>query len=299
MQSDVIAIIVTFNPSCKTLEAVLNALGSQSDVVIIDNGSSNSWEVKQLCEGVVGYRVYFKPMSQNLGLATAQNIGINWGIESGYRFGVLFDQDSIPAVNFISVQKRFYESVSETGRNVGAIGCVAHDRRSGEEYPVCTYSGMVMKRRYSPYQTSFNPAFLIASGCFFALEIVNVVGGMRDDFFIDYVDVEWSFRISSFGYELLVCNEAYLSHEIGDAFINILKRRVSVHGPLRRYYLTRNCMFMLGISHVPIFYKLREFLLLFLRYLVMVTVSKKRFLVTKFFFRGIFDGIRSQGGAFK
>ena len=85
--------------------------------------------------------------------------------------------------------------------------------------------------------------FAIASGSLIPAAVLRAVGGMRDDFFIDYVDVEFSLRLRRHGYRILAVGDARLNHRLGEyEERRLLWRTVAVthHSALRRFYQYRN-----------------------------------------------------------
>ncbi|MCW3188376.1 hypothetical protein OJO69_11320 [Escherichia coli] len=62
-------------------------------------------------------------MSDNIGLAAAQNLGLNLAIKNNYTYAILFDQDSVLQDNGInSFFFEFEKLVSEEKLNIVAIG---------------------------------------------------------------------------------------------------------------------------------------------------------------------------------
>ena len=43
--------------------------------------------------------------------------------------------------------------------------------------------------------------YLIPSGCLIPMSVLDKMGGMRDDLFIDYVDIEWGLLASHHGFQ--------------------------------------------------------------------------------------------------
>jgi rhamnosyltransferase len=79
----------------------------------------------------------------------------------------------------------------------------------------------------------------MTSGCLLDLVAWQVVGPFRDDFFIDFVDNEYCLRLRREGYRVLRANRANLEHAVGD--ISRYGPLIATnHSPLRRYYKTRN-----------------------------------------------------------
>ena len=72
------------------------------------------------------------------------------------------------------------------------------------------------------------------------------IGLMKEELFIDYVDIEWCLRAASKKFNFYAIPSATMSHAIGDERKSVLGREISIHSPfLRRYYLARNSIYML------------------------------------------------------
>jgi len=82
---------------------------------------------------------------------------------------------------------------------------------------------------------------------------------MRNDYFIDHVDTEWSFRAKQMGYRMVGVPSAVMEHSLGDEVKAIWffgKRQVSYHSPLRDYYMFRNTLLMLRDVSIPFVWRL-------------------------------------------
>ena len=119
---------------------------------------------------------------------------------------------------------------------------------------------------------------------------------MNEELFVDYIDIEWSYRARSKGYKLFAVPVAVMNHTIGDNRYNFLGRMISIHSPLRRYYLSRNSVFMLRCSYISFGYKLRELVLNFVRVFVYAMISKNKLKYFRYSFVGLLDGIRGKFG---
>ncbi|HGO4357789.1 TPA: glycosyltransferase family 2 protein, partial [Klebsiella pneumoniae] len=65
-----------------------------------------------------------------------------------------------------------------------------YDKDSGYEYPATVYKGPFIKK-IPVVDEPVEATFVIASGSLMRTEVLKDVGLMLDDFFIDFVDVEW------------------------------------------------------------------------------------------------------------
>ncbi|MCW3184879.1 glycosyltransferase [Escherichia coli] len=116
------AIIITYNPDLTILRESYTSLYKQVDkIILIDNNSTNYQELKKLFEKKEKIKIV--PLSDNIGLAAAQNLGLNLAIKNNYTYAILFDQDSVLQDNGInSFFFEFEKLVSEEKLNIVAIG---------------------------------------------------------------------------------------------------------------------------------------------------------------------------------
>ena len=66
---------------------------------------------------------------------------------------------------------------------------------------------------------------------------------MREDFFVDYIDFEFAFRMRRFGWALVAVGNTGLEHRLGEFEEKRLLGRISVsnsHSGFRRYHIYRN-----------------------------------------------------------
>ncbi|WP_221886865.1 hypothetical protein, partial [Vibrio cholerae] len=81
--------------------------------------------------------------------------------------------------------------------------------------------------------------------------------------------------------------------------MNFLGRKISIHSPIRRYFLVRNSFFMIRCSYVPFGYKIREIFLNLIRTLISIFVSKEKLLTTSVALKGVKDGIIGRFGPYR
>lgn len=283
------SITVTYNPDVECLRRQLSSLEGQVDSsIIIDNGSINVEEIESLsCQ----FEAKFLKLEKNMGLAYAQNIGIESAIETGANYLLLLDQDSILGKEFIKNMLHVYQKNS-----IGILGPLFFDPVTNEPYPGTHYSGPFIKRQKVEEITDVT--FVIASGSFFSADVFKKVGPMEEKLFVDYIDVEWSLRAKKLGLRVAMTNSASMAHTIGDSRFNLLGRKISIHTPLRRYYLVRNSFYMNRLPYIPIGYKIREIAFNFLRALLSLILSENKGKTLKMIFWGMRDGVRGKYGPY-
>lgn len=284
------SVTVTFNPDLLCLEKQFLSLQGQIDsAVIIDNGSRNCEEIKDLAEK---FDFVLINLPENMGLSHAQNIGIENAISRGAEYLLLLDQDSVLGANFISAMSKMY-----TQNNIGILGPSFYDPHTNEFYWGTNYIGPFIKR--TPIEEITDVTYVIASGSFFSSEVYEKVGKMEEALFVDYIDVEWALRAKKLGYRVAMTNQASMAHTIGDSRLNLLGRKISVHSPMRRYFLVRNSFFMIRKPYIPMGYKIREVFLNFARAAISLILNKEKKKTMMMIFYGISDGLSGRFGPFK
>lgn len=293
----VFAVVVTYNPNVDLLKKMINSLSNQvSGIVIVDNASINITEVKG-CILEIYPSTIFILNEQNMGLGFAHNAGARKSISVGASHVLILDQDSIPDHDCIANLVQTEKDLLLKGVRVAAVGPVYYSEKTGEVYPITKFRGPFIDR-IDPKDVAVEASFLISSGCLIRIEMFDKVGFMDEDLFIDYIDVEWSFRAAFKGYKLIATPSARMKHSIGDERKVVMGRSISVHSPLRRYYLSRNSIYMIKKSYIPFGYKLRESVFNTLRLVIFVLLSKDKGEYFKYSIRGILDGVKGVKGRF-
>lgn len=246
---DVVAIVVTYESSTVELRALVTRLRAQTaNVIMVDNGSSAGalTSIRAIANEAGGTLI---ELDANYGLAKAQNVGIREAERRGFSFALLSDDDSLPPDDMLQRLCQTFAEQSAGGHRVAAVGPLVYDARISQSALVFRDTFFGPRRRVMTHATSPVPVpFLIASGCLISLDVVRDVGPMREDLFIDHVDLEWCLRARRHEYTLLCEPRALLPHHLGDKLRRVWYfgwRNVHLHSPLRNYYLVRNTLLLL------------------------------------------------------
>jgi len=289
--SGVFSIIITYNPKVDYLRRLVTELAMQVErIIVVDNGSGNVADLSVLCGQQRHIQLIALPT--NMGIAQAQNIGFNAAKKSGAEFLVYFDQDSVVSKQFIQPLKNAFLSLSKLHK-VALVAPIFKDERHGFFYPLIFLNKYGLRRKVIPTGSEVQPipiSIAISSGTFTSVAVMNAVGGMRSDFFIDYVDIEWCLRAGRAGYSLFAIPGVCMLHSIGDRSIPFLKWRLVIHSEWRRYYRIRNGFFMLRLAHVPKILALREVLINVVHQAILILTQQNKALQLKYFLRGVRDG---------
>jgi rhamnosyltransferase len=285
----VCAVVVTFHPEADVVDN-LAALRVQVDhLIVVDNGSSlEKLMMLRLARERLGFELIEN--GDNLGIATALNLGVRRAHALGMEWLLLFDQDSRITEGFTaSMLQGFRESV--WGERLGILVPQYQDMRLNTSIP----QDRARKEGLEAAMTS---------GSLMRVEIFNKIGLFVDELFIDAVDYEFSLRLRREGYVVDESTEALLLHSPGEpCVIRVGDRRlfqISNYGPVRRYYQERNKIWVIRryFRDFPYFcLKLMMFSSKDIIKIVLAESNKVQKL--RMFARGVGDGLKNRMGKLK
>ena len=243
--SKVAAVVVVFGPDDRFRKLLLSLVEQANKVWVIDNQPNYAFD-KYLKGQKPCHRnnITLIENKKNVGLAAAQNQGIKLALEDGVDWVLLLDQDSI-------LDKDFVKNMLKAGhkyKNKKNIGFLTPRHEFDDGSPsVPTYSkGLFLRpKRYHMDLDEIDDTILfgMASGSFIPRHTLEEVGLMREEFWIDYIDYEFSFRVRERGYRIIGVGGARLNHRLGVTNqLKILGKVFSfqVHPAFRRYTIYRN-----------------------------------------------------------
>lgn len=295
------AVIVTYNPEIEELHTLIRKIQSSvKSITIVDNMSKGVTLIRHLVNSI--NNTFIIELNENKGIGYAQNRGIEFLLkDETIESVILFDHDSNPNIDMVDILCRQYNSLINDGVKVGAVGPIYIDNRTNNHYPISVFSNFSLIKKHPIHgdDTPIYASFLIASGCLIHKSTLLKVGIMNEDFFIDYIDIEWSFRVQHYGYSLYACPDAIMYHKVGDDRLSVLGREISIHSPLRRYYLARNSVLMLSKSYISWKYKVREVFYSLSRVIVYLAMVDNKRKYLKYILHGWYDGLVGRIGQSK
>jgi rhamnosyltransferase len=299
LKNNISAIIVTFNPDLKCLDAMLSSLSYQVDrVVAVDNGSANLEELAALLAAWPNCSLL--SLGRNLGIGAALNHGMREAFVVGCDAVLLMDQDSIPSTNMVGELSRSLRQLAVRGEKVAAIGPRFIDRASGNLSRHVAFDGWRVGRKdcHAP-ETPVEVDFLITSGSLIPRDAVNTVGQFNEGLFIDHVDTEWVLRAQSKGYCVFGDCTALMEHDLGEWRRRIWLgrwREVPIHKPFRYYYIFRNSMWLRRQPQASAEWKRVDAMRLVQITAFMTMFHPQRIAVLRMILRGLKDGLRNRMG---
>lgn len=288
----VVGVVVTYQPELEILEQLLDALILQVDaIVVVDNGSHS--DLAAWTKGRGTHAVELLLLGENRGIAAAQNLGIQWARNREAGFVLLMDQDSVPASDMVEI---LMHAILKQ-ESPAAVGPRYLDDRQNNPPPFIRVQGLRLKRCCCKTLASVVPVdHLISSGCLIPMSVLNHVGGMREELFIDYVDIEWGLRARSFGYRSYGVCSAHMKHSLGDKPLKFFDRNIPMHSALRHYYHFRNAILLYKVNWISLNWKLVDGWRLILKYGFYSLFAKSRLEHCRMMTLGIRHGLQGKAG---
>ncbi len=294
-KTGIVAIVVTYQPEIDILEQLLTMLESQVDtVVLVDNGSLPDlaiWHETTRPNSAVELLL----LNENRGIAAAHNVGIEWAKNHQAQFVLLMDQDSIPAPGMVA---KLSSAIAQLP-HAAAAGPRYLDTRQENPPPFIRVRGLNLKRCTCATDEDVVPVdYLISSGCLIPMSVLDKVGGMRDDLFIDYVDIEWGLRARHHGFQSFGVCAAKMQHSLGEQPIKFLGKNFPLHSPVRHYYHFRNAVLLYKEQWIPGNWKIVDGWRLLLKYVFYTIFAHPRLTHYRMMTLGVWHGIRGTTGKF-
>lgn len=217
-------IVTLYNPDNNVKNNIYSYLKDLEVLYIIDNSSNDNNDKLPKSK-----KIKYLPNFDNLGVATALNIAARMAIKEGYEWLLTMDQDSNFEKENLKQMTDYIES--NDCKNIGLIA----------PWHVIN-TGVVKPKEKIDY-----PLEVMTSGNIINLNAYQEVGGFKDEYFIDDIDIEYCMNLNIHNYKIARLNYVELKHDLGDIEIKHFLGRnfvCSNHNAIRRYYMVRNTFYL-------------------------------------------------------
>jgi rhamnosyltransferase len=218
--------------------------GQVAALVIVDNGSGDA-ELRMLREIAADPAITLVSNADNLGIARALNIGIQCAAAYGHRWALLFDQDSVVDADMVKTLFAAADSFPDS-RRLAIVGSSYRDREAqpaeADQYQFRDEPPQFHGGQWEEVE------WVITSGSLLSVAAYADIGPFREEFFIDYVDIDYCIRARANGYRIIKTRRPVMSHSIGiptEHTMLWMKKWTTNHSADRRYYIARNDTVML------------------------------------------------------
>ncbi len=260
MFSDLVIVIVNWNLKQDTLdciESLIKAGASIAQITVVDNGSTDG-SISAL-RNLYNERINIIDAKVNLGYAAGANLGIKYGLDQGYRWILLLNNDTLVAANFMEAM----ESASLASGEFGIIGpmILYHndpsiiwslgDRFIGNSLLTIHY---YKNRKLNPGLPKVIPVDVV-NGCAMMINrsVFEKVGSLDASLFMYGEEVDFCWRARRAGFKFAVYPDAQVWHKISKSSIDnrFFPKYLSVRNQItlyRRYARAPQLSFLLIYS---------------------------------------------------
>jgi rhamnosyltransferase len=221
-------VIVVHHPDADALDHVRAALALCPDATtVVDNTPSPD---AGLHEQLRAEGLHVIDNGNRCGLAGAYNRGVAQLFGAGCDVVFLLDQDSDVEPGFV---QRMTHAAQGLGTDAYLIGPRKYEIAMGTTIPVWA-TGSDGVRPLLDTDT------LISSGSGVSRAAYEQAGPFRDDFFIEWIDIEYSHRCIRQGIARFVVTDETLRQHTGSMTRHLGGKYTTNHAAWRRYYMVRN-----------------------------------------------------------
>lgn len=240
----VVAVIVSHEPDGRLDDVLDAALAQCARVVLVDNASIAETRERLRARADASATLTLIENDRNVGLAAAQNQGLDVARRDDADWILLLDDDSVPAPDMVRRMLEGWARLADR-RRVGLLSPRLTDVEGTlKPYLLAGEGGWRLRRGpMVPGAVVRHGIFAIASGSLLRRDVLDVVGPMAAPFFIDYVDIEFCLRLRRAGFEIVGIGDAVLTHRLGEfEEAELLGRKVALntHSAWRRRLIHRN-----------------------------------------------------------
>lgn len=228
------AVVTSFRPDRGLLDATAALRDQVAGVIVVDDGSGPGYD--DVLDALALQGVTVLRRAENAGIAAALNAGIEGALARTCDAVVTFDQDSMVEPGFIAALVRAHDHAVDVGARPGPV--------------VPEYFAGVSQVHARTRQGTLLARHAIQSGMLLDRRVLEAIGLLREELFIDLVDTEFELRCHAGGFVSVAAPGLVLAHSLGRQYERrMLGMRVSLPGippvvtlstPFRYYYRVRN-----------------------------------------------------------
>lgn len=225
------AIVVVYNFDARTLLMNIESYIHEIDhLYIIDNSDVNC--ILPDSFDAYGDKCTYICLGYNKGIAYALNYGCTMALNDNYSWVFTFDQDSKIEQGYISAMLLWISQ--------------------HEVVDIAIVAPIVNLQFHCTIETSINEFSFVdsvlASGNLVNLSAYSAVNGFKDELFIDWVDIDFCYRLRLRNYRIVILKNCILSHQLGNTKEYRLAGKhlfySTNHTPIRYYYKSRNALLL-------------------------------------------------------
>ncbi len=224
------AIVVLFEPNMKEIRHIQGYYKQVDLALIFDNSVEDHFDIINQFIEIDMETVIYKHFSKNIGLCAALNLGMKMMSEAGCDWALILDADSFVISDILNIYKK--ELLALSVKDVAILA------------PIHIYD----RGQKRPFQGTRELRWSMTSGCFYNVEIFMKMNGFMEELFLECLDLDYCFRVRSYGYHIIECGEAELQHYPAQTKkVTVMGKKLFCYGwdsPWRYYMQARNLLWI-------------------------------------------------------
>lgn len=237
--NNIAVIICNYNGGADTIKCIDTVIKSNNvlfDIYVIDNASTD--ESMSLIQSQFSTYVTIIQNSENLGGSGGFGRGLRLAVEKGYPYIMMLDNDAYVDTDTVKKLYGYLQENSDVGI-VGAKIMMSDDPERVMDYAkTINFETFIDESEWCGKLDSEETRiprecdFAAATAAMVRREVLLACGGMDEEHFIYYDDIELGYRIKKHGYRVVSLGNAKAWHKSG--------MRQKITNTFVRYYITRN-----------------------------------------------------------
>lgn len=288
---EICSVIVIYRNKIKAFQKILKQhLQNFNQVIIVNNSPEIS------LDSFSSPQVTIINNQTNVGLASGLNLGILEAKKHGAKMVALFDQDTLLPDDFT---KNMLQNINayNSNKQTAIFAPNYFNHVTGRRNSIINFK-LFRLIRSNPNKFKFftHPQSVITSGSIIPINVLDKVGLMREELFIDFVDIEWCLRVRKQGYEIVAINKVMIDHHLGDYAVHFMGHHYPIHSPLRMYYYFRNAIYLYRLKEIDWNWRLVDGTRNLFRFLFYMLFVKNRTTYFKYIIKGYYHGLIKKNG---
>lgn len=271
------AIYTTFNPDDGFRERIRHVVAFCASTIVVDNTPGGHAFAPGQTDGLTVLQD-----GRNKGLGAALNVGIAEALRQGSDMVVLFDQDSSPPADFMPALSQGLQMAGSRA----IVGPWLIDDAVAPAVHTSTDAAPMLEE----------VTCIATSGMCFSLAGLMEGDRFTEDFFLDFVDFDWCWRLRARGWRICRLRSLHMPHRLGLAQHKFLGLTYHVPAPFRHYFQFRDTIKLCTRSYVPLYSRVRLSVILLPKLLVYPFLLDRGLERLGWMLRGIRDAIRATPG---
>ena len=283
----VVIVLLNYNglkDSIECLESLRKTSYGNSTILVVENGSKGN--DGDIIKKKFGTSISMIEEKKNLGFVGGCNKGIRWALQSGAKYILLINNDTVVAPDFLE----HMVDIAQCDERIGVIGpkvyIYEHPKiiaTAGGKVNFWTGNTPLIGRNMvddGQFDQTIEVDFIMGCCLLIKVEAIKKIGFLDEEYFSYYEETDLCIRVKNAGYKVIYTPQAKIWHKSSKS-----------NNVLPIYYMTRNrCLFVKKHS--------TNLQLIFFHFFLLVDIvyhlEKGLFIKPKFFIaylKGVFDGL--------